>query len=374
MPLVLSTRPEADLGVDAEGMANYTVQVLRGAGAIKPYGPEILELRHRSGLSENPLLALEFFLGRVSLFPRNLPVVLLVRSAQSLQAAVYLYEKTWFGFATGYLRTFDHLTGESSVIALEESRYALLQFAMHRLFRQVNVRVAWATVSLSAVPPVPNSQQRRNHIRFAVSTQRREHRLKLSESFDSTLRRFGQHTRRNLRYYRRRAEKDLNAVFYSELSLAQSDAALEQLSETAFQPFAISLTEWRKMDNLLRTQPGYFAIGLRSNDQWISYLVGMRSGPYTHVLMQINHNGFSRYSLSTVLRSYFFEHEIERGQSEIKFVNGTTTLFQRCCEPDHCVTLSARRGLAAFIIFKLIAPWHSAPDHALNIARWRPVT
>ena len=111
-------------------------------------------------------------------------------------------------------------------------------------------------------------------------------------------------------------------------------------------------------------------MGLQSNGEWISYLVGMRTGKLTHVLLQLNHNGFARYSLSTVLRSYFFEHEIALGQQEIKFVNGTCALFQRCCEPDTCVTVSARRGLAAFVIFNWIAPWHSAPDHALNMQRW----
>jgi hypothetical protein len=362
--------PRAHDASSADGMEGYSVEVLRGADRIHSCELDIQELQRRVGLTHNPLLAIEFFLGRVGLFPGNLPVVLLVRSRQRLEAAVYLFEKTWLGLPTGYYRSFDHLTGESCVVAPEHSRLALLQFAIDRLFRHGNVRVAWATVSLNAAEPVTDSQQRQDHIRFEVSSHRREHRLKLSESFDATLRRFGQHTRRNLRYYRRRAEKDLNAVFHSELTPEQSTQALEQLSQSAFQPFPISLSEWRKMDGFLRTQPGFFAIGLRSGEQWLSYLVGVRSGVYTYVLMQINHNGFSRYSLSTVLRSYFFENEIGLGQSEIKFVNGTTALFQRCCEPDTCVTLSARRGLIAYVIFNLIAPWHSAPDHALNIERW----
>ena len=62
---------------------------------------------------------------------------------------------------------------------------------------------------------------------------------------------------------------------------------------------------------------GYFAVGLRVGEEWISYLVGVRTGKLTYVFLQINHDGFARYSLSTVLRSYFFEHEIGRGQAEI---------------------------------------------------------
>jgi hypothetical protein len=350
--------------------SDYSVQVVRGAKGILTVAAEISELRERTGQGDNPLLCPDFFLGRVSLFPANQPVVLLVRSAERLQGVVYLYEKTFCRLPTGYLRGFDHLTGESSVIAEEHLRAAILKIAMQQLFQRTNARVAWATVCQGAANPVASSLQKLHNLRVQVNSICREHRLKLSDTFDRTLSRFGPHTRRNLRYYRRRAEKELNALFRPELTPLERDEALQQLKKRVFQPFPVSLAEWRKMDELLRTQPGYFSMGLQSNGEWISYLVGMRTGKLTHVLLQLNHNGFARYSLSTVLRSYFFEHEIALGQQEIKFVNGTCALFQRCCEPDTCVTVSARRGLAAFVIFNWIAPWHSAPDHALNMQRW----
>jgi hypothetical protein len=332
--------------------------------------PEVAELRERVGLADNPLLCLDFFLGRVNLVPGNLPVLLLVRSAARLEGAVYLFQKTLFGFSTGYLRGFDHLTGESSVIAHEEVRLPLLEFALRQLFLKTNALVAWATVSLGTPKPIESRQQRLPHMRLEVSSMRREHRLKLSDTFAATLSRFGSHTRRNLRYYRRRAEKDIGVSFHRELTVAESSEALTQLSQCSFQPFAVSMAEWRTMNGLLLTQPGCFAVGLRANGEWISYLAGIRRGNFTYALLQINHNGFARHSISTVLRSYFLENEIELGQKEIKFVNGTCAFFQRCCEADTCVTVSARRGFAAFIIFNWIAPWHSAPDHALNIQRW----
>ena len=352
------------------GATDYSVQVLRGHEAIIGVGPEIAELRERAGQDDNPLLRLNFFLGRVSLFPGNLPVVLLVRSAGCLEGAVYLYEKTLCGIPTGYLRGFDHLTGESSVIAPEEVRASILQVAIHQLFLKTGARVGWATVRQGAAESIEGGQEALHGPGVRTRSIAREYRLKLHDTFAVTLSHFGSHTRRNLRYYRRRAEKELKASFHPELTVAESDEALQQLSKCSFQPFPMSLTEWRNMDGLLRTQPGYFAMGLRANGAWISYLVGMRSHQLTYVLMQINHNGFPHYSLSTVLRSYFFEHEIGRGQEEINFVNGTCALFQRCCQADTCVTVSAHRGLTAFIIFNWIAPWHSAPDHALNMQRW----
>ncbi len=361
-------------GADHVGKAyplDYLVQVLRGATAIQAAGPEIAELLRRTGQDENPLLCLDFFLGRVRLFPGNEPVVLLARAAGHLEGAVYLYEKLLGGMQTGYLRGFDHLTGESTVIADERVRVSLLQVAMQQLLLKTSARVAWATVrqGQGETDIVPIKQQGLI-MRAEVSSLRREHRLKLSDTFAATLARFGHHTRRNLRYYRRRAEKELEASFKPELTFAESDEALRELSERSFQPFEKSLVEWRKMDGLLRTRPGYFAMGLRTKDEWISYLVGMRSGKSTYVLLQMNHNEYARFSLSIVLRSYFFEHEIGRGQQEIKFVNGTCAAFQRCCESDRCVTVTARRGLAAFVLFNWIAPWHSAPDHALNMKRW----
>jgi hypothetical protein len=350
--------------------ADYSVLVLRGDRAIMGVGPEIAKLRERTAQDDNPLLRLDFFLGRVSLFPGNQPVVLLVRSPDRLEGAVYLYEKTFCGIPTGYLRGFDHLTGESSVIAHEEVRASILQLAIDQLFLKTSARVAWATVRQGTAEPMETSQPELRRRRVKTSSICREYRLKLSDTFAGTLSHFGPHTRRNLRYYRRRAEKELRAAFHAELTVAQTDEALQQLSKCSFQPFAMSLAEWRKMDGLLRTQPGYFAMGLHANGEWISYLVGVRTGKLTYVFIQMNHNAFARYSLSTVLRSHFFEHEIERGQVEINFVNGTCALFQRCCEADTCVTVSAHRGLTAFVIFHWIAPWHSPSDHALNMHRW----
>jgi hypothetical protein len=374
-PAIAVARP-ASLGPPGcAGGSEYSVKVLRGARAIEGIGPEVEELRQSTGQRDNPLLCLDFFLGRVQLFPRNQPVLLLVRSQGRLEGVVYLLEKTVCGVPTGYLRGFDHLTGESSVIAQEQVRASLLQIAVQQLFVQTRARVAWATVCQGAAKSFTALEQVRPYLRVEASSLSREHRLKLGETFDATLSRFGAHTRRNLRYYRRRVAKDLNASFYSELSHEESQESLEHLKHGCFQPFPDSVADWWKMDVLLRTRPGYFAMGLRANGQWISYLVGIRTGKLTYVLMQINHNGFSRYSLSTAMRSYFFEHEILRGQGEIKFVNGTCALFQRCCEHDTCVTVSARRGLTALVIFNWIAPWYSAPDHALNMRRWtsRPV-
>jgi hypothetical protein len=287
----------------------YSLQVLRGAERIRAAEAPIAELRERTGQTDNPLLSLDFFLGRVSLFPGNQPVVLLVRSAERLEGTVYLYEKTFCGIPTGYLRAFDHFTGESSVIAPEQTRASLLQVAIYRLFLTTNARVAWATVCQGANPLEANLQQF-SRPRVEASSTFREHRLELASTFAATLGRFGSHTRRNLRYYRRRAEKEINAVFHPELTVQQSDEAFQHLEIRSFQPFPVSLTQWRKMDGLLRTRPGYFAMGLCANGEWISYLVGMRTGKATYVLMQINHNGFARYSLSTVMRSHFFEHEI----------------------------------------------------------------
>jgi Acetyltransferase (GNAT) domain len=367
----MSSMVESEVSeVKSPDVADYRVDVLRGPQAAVAAKPEITELRERAGQSDNPLLSVDFFLARVSLFPGNQPVVLLVRSAERLEGVVFLYEKTFCGVRTGYLRCFDHLTGESSVIAQERVRAMVLKVAIHQLFVQTSARVAWATLSQGAAKPGESIAPELYPQRVNAGSICREHRIKLSETFATTLSHFGPHTRRNLRYYRRRAEKELNASYDPELSLAESDEALQQLSQHSFQPFSGSLAEWRKMERLLRAQPGYFAMGLYARGEWISYLVGLRTGKLTYVLMQINHSGFARYSLSTVLRSYFFEYEIGRGQEEIKFVNGTCAFFQRCCEPDTCVTVSAQRGLTAFVIFKWIAPWYSAPDHALNMQRW----
>jgi GNAT acetyltransferase-like protein len=351
-------------------MASYYVQVLRGASDIASVATEIAELRERTGLFDNPLLCLDFFLSRVSLFPGNQPVVLLVRSSERTEGAVYLYEKTFCTIPTGYLRGFDHLSGESSVIAEKNSRLLILECAIRGLFSQRNVVAAWATVRVDSARLSGGQLEDVDSVRVDFSSMPRKYRLKLGDTFAATLGSIGPRTRRNLRYYRKRAEQEIKTTFEPQLTIAQSDQALHELSKRSFRPFAKSMSEWRRMDSLLRRRPGYFAVGLRSNGEWISYLAGIRMGKLTYVILQINHNGFARYSLSTVLRSYVLEHESGLGQKELNFVNGVCALFQHCCEPDVCVTFVARRGLAARVIFDWIAPRHSAPDHALNMRRW----
>jgi GNAT acetyltransferase-like protein len=347
-----------------------SVQVLRGPAAIVGVASEIAQLRERSGLADNPLLSLDFFLRRVRLFPGNRPVVLLVRSSERLEGAVYLYEKTFCALPTGYMRGFDHLSGESSVIANENDRALILERAIRGLFVQKNVIAAWATVCLGSAKPIWGRLEDVQSVSAEYNSVRRNYRLKLSDTFAGTLGRIGPRTRRNLRYYRKRAEKDIKVTFEPQLTTAQSDAALQALSTRSFQPFAKSRSEWRSMDRMLRTQRGYFAVALRANGEWISYLAGIRRGKRTYVFLQVNHNGFARYSLSTVLRSHLLEDEIRLGQGEINFVNGVCPLFQNCCETDVCVTFVVRRGLVARVMCDWIAPRHSAPDHALNIRRW----
>jgi hypothetical protein len=351
-------------------MQGYSVQVLRRASAIAGAARDIAKLRERSGLDRNPLLNLDFFLGRVSLFPGNQPVIVLVWSSERLEGAVYFFEKTFCKIPTGYLRGFDHLSGESSVVADEADRQRILECAVRGLNSEKNVFAAWATVSLRGGTPTARRLTDEDTENLKSNKMGRQYRLKLGDTFGATLSRFGARTRRNLRYYRKRAETELKTTFEPRLSLAQSDEALDELGNRSFRPFATSLSEWRKMDRLLRSQPGYFAVGLRAKGEWISYLSGIRLGEFTHVLLQVNHIGYARYSLSTVLRSHLLECESELGQKEINFVNGVCALFQHCCEPDTCVTFVARRGLAARVLFDWIAPRHSAPDHALNIKRW----
>jgi hypothetical protein len=370
---VVATRDDLVQQEASSGLADCFLNVLRGPRVIERFTTQLVQLLERTGQESNPLLWPNFFLGRVALLSQNRPVVLLVYSAGLLQGAVYLVEKTLCGLPTGYLRCFDHLTGESSVIAPLPIRSSLLSIAIQQLFLTTPARVAWATVCEAPGSSRGDLLQHASQATIEARSMDREHRIILSGTLAETLGRFGSHTRRNLRYYRRRAETELKVSFEPQLTSEESDRALDQLETRCFQPQQVSMAEWRKMDKLLRTQTGYFAIGLRMEGAWISYLAGIRAGDKTYVLLQINHNQFPRYSLSTVLRSYFFEREIELGQKEIKFVNGTCAFFQRCCEQDTCLTISARRGLIAFMLFHWIAPWHSAPDHALNMRRWSAI-
>jgi hypothetical protein len=144
--------------------------------------------------------------------------------------------------------------------------------------------------------------------------------LPLAATLEETLARMGRHTRRNLRYYRRRLETDLGATFVP--CVAMDRTQFMEVNRCSMYPVADDLAGWR-YDSMGRL-PGALFVGVQANDgRWLSLVGGHRRGGMTEIVWQMNRAGLPRYSLSTAMRAYLLEHEIALGTKQLEFEGGT---------------------------------------------------
>lgn len=144
--------------------------------------------------------------------------------------------------------------------------------------------------------------------------------LELKSTMDATLAEVGQKTRHNLRYYRRRAERELGCHFIPNAQLTPHEAI--QLNQVSTYAVSADKIRWRLRAHNLLQDP--FLMGIKDNaGRWLSLVGGRRYNGTTEILWQMNRNDLPLSSLSTVMRSYYMEHEIERGMQRLAVEGGT---------------------------------------------------
>ena len=147
-----------------------------------------------------------------------------------------------------------------------------------------------------------------------------DHYLPILETLDATLGTLGKHTRRNLRYYRRRVEEKLGAVFVP--CAGMSRAEFLAVNRVCSYPVPDAIAGWR-YDAAMEVPGGLFA-GVRAGDgEWLSLVGGRHHQDQTAVAWQMNREEMASYSLSTAMRSYLLEYEVERGTRRLFFDGGT---------------------------------------------------
>jgi hypothetical protein len=158
----------------------------------------------------------------------------------------------------------------------------------------------------------------------------------LKGTFDESVARLGAHTRRNLRYYRRRAQKDLACEFLPAMDgqvLRDAVLELQVRTDDLVKPGVAK----NRIAQVMRN-PQAFCMGVRAQDgRWLSWLSGWRDDSTTFIDWQCNRNGMPRYSLSTVMRSYLIEHECALGQRQLRFLGGTPHTMHYGFGEDVCV-------------------------------------
>jgi hypothetical protein len=136
-----------------------------------------------------------------------------------------------------------------------------------------------------------------------------------------------------------------------------------------------------------------FLIALRSRSgELLSVVGGWRQGTTTVLQHQMNAAGYEKDSLSTVMRSYFLENQIQRGTRTVIFYPGTNDTISHAFEAETTRDLIVRRkSFYAYLLRRLasflVTRRHYAETHFLGGSttffasvltsdqlKWNPVT
>ena len=326
------------------------VEALIGQRCIQAARSDIDALREHSGSLDDAMTSLHRFLSWAALWD-ELPMALLMRRSNTLYGAALLSLRRKYGIPVGLVRA-GNLGGQGGVIAAAADRAAVMEAASRILLRKplahtVMLSTLWANQTVPGpVLPVPGvrGQWHFREVRL---------RLDLSGGLEATMERLGYKMRRNLRYYRRKAEGELGCHFLPALTPGQRQQAVDALRGEGTYP--VESERAQQLEAALLATPGHFAMGLQdSNGAWLSYVAGWRGVGGTYIDWQLNRDQFESASISTVMRSYLLEHEIAHRSPAIVFVGGTSPFWSRVCEPEVCGDLLAtRQGLAGRLARKM---------------------
>jgi hypothetical protein len=278
--------------------------------------------------------------------------------AEDLMGAVLIYEYKMMGFYSRVFNTSD-FNGSRAVIApaADRTRVAVM---VCRYLMERGAQIALLTCAGDGGENYPewfvgaiDGERKR-----WWTTQTREvgATIVLKKTFDETLAAMGKHTRRNLRYYRRKAEEELMCSFESDVKSLLSMAEFAELNRTSTHPVNNAVLERRY--STMKALAGLFCVGVKTPDgQWISLLGGRRHHGVSEIDWQMNRGGLEKYSVGTVIRAYLIEHEIEIGTGKLFFEGGTPHSMRLAFISEKAVDIVVtRRSLFAFALRRL-ARW-----------------
>jgi hypothetical protein len=275
-------------------------------------------------------------------------------TAGDVQGAVLLHEYEIAGRGLRVFATHD-LTGQRTVFAPAEIRTRVAEAAARALAEQG----AWMTlISVEAATEgerriqLPANGGDRCRVALLVRTVPRD--LRVGETLEATLASLGKRTRRNLRYYRRRAEAELGATFVPWVEMGKEEFL--EMNRSSTNPASDADAGWRY--DCLGGVTGRMFAGVRAADgQWLSLVGGRRHDGTTEIQWQMNRGGLPRYSLSTVMRAYLLEHEVARGTEKLTFQGGTPHSMRNSLMRSEVLdVLVVRRSLPAWLLLRL-ARW-----------------
>jgi hypothetical protein len=338
------------------------VEVLRGRKAVAARRDLLVNLCRRTGQA-GAMDTLEVCLDHPSSRAKT-PYLILVGpreatdwdagAANDLDGAVLLYEYRIAGCGTGVFAT-DDITGERTVIAPRPVRTEVAQLACHKLLERgaQTVMITLEGKADAGSDAWPQSASV-SPCRIAARERKVPRYLPLGKTLDQTLARLGRHTRRNLRYYRRRLESEIGATFVPDVAMPKEE--FFEFNRRSTHPAPEAHVAWRY--NAIQQTPDTMFAGVKSSDgRWLSLIGGRRRSRLTEIQWQMNLGHLSRYSLSTVMRSYVLEHEVQLGTTQLVFVGGTPHSLRHSFVCSDAVDLIAQRRSLNALLLRRFSRW-----------------
>ena len=306
---------------------NVSIRLIRGRESVLDARDLLTGLADRCG-QHGVVRDLAYFLHKPGVLKRTPVLILIVRGDRKqgealtydhLTGAVLLFEYSIAGMHTRMFTSNDR-SGRGTVIAPPHLRSAVARCAAEHLLR------AGAHVLMfsfregdkpAAIPSWPAAHSFK--ATWAIRTRQVHDYLPLRASYDETLAQIGQRTRRDIRYYRRRAENELGCTFHSAVEISTAD--LLAFNSDCMYAVSDKVAAWRHATLGELSDP--LLVGMRDrHGRWLSLLGGRRFNGSSEVLWQMNRDGIAKHSLSLVMRSYFIEHEIAHGAERLYFEGG----------------------------------------------------
>ena len=355
IPIALDT----SIASPAADRKAVSLQIVRGRESILKLKTELMALCERCG-HRGAMDYLEYFLSRPQ-FCVKIPSLILIspgmqgEAGEKPEGAVLLYEHKVLGHGSRVFVT-DFHAAHRSVIAPQGSTIKVATMACEALIRSgalvAQISFLDETRDEAAVLREAAARSGRRGCMWAMTVREMVGSLPLQSTYDETLALMGKHTRRNLRYYRRRAEAEIGCEFVTEPVITEEEFLVA--NQASAYPVSEELARWRFAS--LAGLPGRLWLGIKNNrDEWLSLIAGRSHHGITEIDWQVNRSGLPEYSLSTVMRSYLLEHEIAKGTHRLYFEGGTPHPIRHTLEREKIVDLVVLRRSPRGLLLRSLA-------------------
>ena len=272
------------------------------------------------------------------------PRVVVVGRPGAVAGVVYLKERKIAGAPTGMVYGDDTLN--SMVLADPGDRDAVLQAALAAVMKR---RRVWALRIL--VPPAGSSlssiREAGRRQNFEVDCVEAENHcdVGIPSNYSSFLESLGSKTRRNFRYYRRRAEES-GFQYVPEMDRGEFARAAHDLLEKSV--VGADRNGIKRALQIFSVVNRPIFSGLQHPDgSWLSILGGWLEADHSMVFLQMNNDReYPLHSFSIVMRSYLIEDGIKRRLKALRFWAGLGGPLYRYRVPVPSVRMHLdKRGL-----------------------------